>query len=342
MGRITVFVADGCSHCKRTTSALEARKLPFTVISITQYPAKHNDMMSLSRQMSTPQVFFNTRHVGGADATIALLHEWDLSCKAAARQGNNDATECASSGQYSSVSKKSKSSSKQSSTSKRPVYASVMERYMAEIGTQHDPNDKRFEVPDYKPIVAEPSSPRVESQEHCVDLPGGDKSTVLEMTEMLKVYVKHQDNKIGKIIYKRTFHGLQVVKAARIVFATTDKEAVKFAWQLLQLGIFHSIDGMNKFESTALYRMHCYETPAILNSYCDWTENVDSDSMRMLNRLIVMLQEIEMAVTDRNGLADLKKAVTLADYPVFEEAVCELQRVDLKGMNDTTKIVSTP
>jgi glutaredoxin len=342
MGRITVFVADGCSHCKRTISALEARKLPFTVINITQYPPKRADMMSLSRQMSTPQVFFNTRHVGGADATIALLHEWDLSCNAADRKGSCDVTVCSSGSHHSSGSKKSKGSKSSSSSGKLPVYESVSERYMAEIGKYHDPVDKRFEVPNYKPIVAEPSPPRVYSQEHCVDLPGGDTSTIVEMTEMLKDLIKHSDNTIGKITYKRSFHGLEVVTAARIVLSITDKEAVKFASQLLQLGIFHSVEDVNKFESRALYRMHCYSTPDILNSYRVWTENVDADSMRLLNRLTVMLQEIKMAVTDCNGLVNLKKAVALPQYPIFEEAICELQRVDLKGMNDRRKIVSTP
>lgn len=353
MGRITIFAADGCSDCKHTVAALQARKLPFTVISITQYPSKRADMLSLSMRMSTPQVFFNTRHVGGADATIALLQEWDEACRPLADSTSSSDGTVSSAGSQSSGSKKQSKSS--SSGKKGPVYASVYERYMAEIGKQHDPVDKRFAVPDaMHPAVAvvvvaeEPRPPRVESEEYCVRLPGSDQSTVMEMTEMLKDLIKHGDNPVGATTtYKRSFYGRQVIKAVRGVFDLSDKGGVVFAEQLLNLGIFHSLEtagvSNNKtLDSNALYRLQCNDTPDILNSYRVWTEHTDSDSMRLLDRLISMLQEIELAVTDERRVKNLKKALTLPGFPAFEEAVCELQGVDLKGMNDAKKLVRFP
>ena len=81
MGRITVFSTDGCPHCKRVKVALLSRDMPFIDISLTKHPHKRQDMMALSDRVSTPQVFFNTRHVGGADETIALLEEWNADNK---------------------------------------------------------------------------------------------------------------------------------------------------------------------------------------------------------------------------------------------------------------------
>jgi glutaredoxin len=77
MGRIKIFTTDGCSHCTRTKVAFEHRGMPYTEISLIKYPHKIEDMRRLSGCMSTPQVFFNTRYIGGTDDTLKILEEWD-------------------------------------------------------------------------------------------------------------------------------------------------------------------------------------------------------------------------------------------------------------------------
>ena len=62
--------------------------------------------------------------------------------------------------------------------------------------------------------------------------------------------------------------------------------------------------------------------------------------MRMLNQLVHMMQVIEATVIDETGAMNRKKAQSLPLYSVFEEALCELQGVNLNGMADRTKIVS--
>jgi hypothetical protein len=195
--------------------------------------------------------------------------------------------------------------------------------------------------------VPESSPPRVESQEHCVTLPGECNSTVLEVTEMLKDLIKQNvSNTVGAITYKRSFFGHQVIEVFRGVFEVSEKGAFVLAQQILHLGIFHALlqqagrsSTPTTFESNALYRLQCHDTPDILNSYRFWTERTDTDSMRLMNRLLTMLQEIEMKVTDEVGNTNFKKAVSLAEFAVFEEAVCELQGVDMNGMDDVTKLV---
>ena len=79
MGRITVFSLDDCPHCRRVKGALKEKGFSFVEISLSSYPQKRGDMISLSDRLSVPQVFFNDRHIGGADDTVTLLErpEWN-------------------------------------------------------------------------------------------------------------------------------------------------------------------------------------------------------------------------------------------------------------------------
>lgn len=42
------------------------RDLPFVTINIDEHPDRRADMMKLASQFSVPQVFFNSKHIGGA------------------------------------------------------------------------------------------------------------------------------------------------------------------------------------------------------------------------------------------------------------------------------------
>lgn len=66
MGRITIFGSSSCSHCTRAKGALMIRDLPFIDIDIDEHPDRRDDMMKLASQFSVPQVFFNSKYIGGA------------------------------------------------------------------------------------------------------------------------------------------------------------------------------------------------------------------------------------------------------------------------------------
>eukprot|EP01013_Petalomonas_cantuscygni_P043540 TRINITY_DN8284_c0_g2_i1.p1 TRINITY_DN8284_c0_g2~~TRINITY_DN8284_c0_g2_i1.p1 ORF type:complete len:559 (-),score=118.02 TRINITY_DN8284_c0_g2_i1:131-1807(-) len=72
MGRITVFSTNTCPHCARAKEILKRHGAPFTNISLTDHPDRRPDMLALSDRMSVPQIFFNSRHIGGADDLQAL------------------------------------------------------------------------------------------------------------------------------------------------------------------------------------------------------------------------------------------------------------------------------
>jgi len=148
MGRITIFSAgSSCSHSDRCKNALRLRNIPFVEISVTQHPHKLSDMMSLCHgKTSTPQVFFQTRHIGGADDCIRVLQEWDHSSK----------------------------------------YPSARARFEAEIANFPDPSNPKFEVPPQETSdTAQNSGHLSRPNEYCVPM-GDKLYSVRQVTERLK------------------------------------------------------------------------------------------------------------------------------------------------------------
>ena len=60
--------------------------------------------------------------------------------------------------------------------------------------------------------------------------------------------------------------------------------------------------------------------------------------MALLKRLKKQLNAILKDHTDENGKIDYMAASTHRDFPVFEEAVCELQGVDYENMSHHLKL----
>ena len=302
MGRITIFSADGCPHCKRVKVALSARDIPFAEISVTRYPQKRQDMLALSDRVSTPQVFFNTRHVGGANETIALLETWDR---------------------------------------EKDVFASPYERYMAEIGKHFDPSNPRLALPTAEDAVVPEVNPVKRGDQLSVELPTGKRVTVVEATEMLKAILPSRDNLQRMTRYKKAFTGKEAVTMLSAQLGVPKEKIIAFGVRLQDQNLLHSIvDGLIFDDSDDLFRLQCFATPDVINSYRIWTENVDQDAMSLVNRLSNLMNKIENDETNGDGSIDYEKTVKSPLYPIFEDAVCELQAVDIQCMDDKTKTVS--
>jgi glutaredoxin len=327
-GRITIFSLPDCPHCQRTKSALTVRQIPYTEINLSIHPSARTFMLQLADRLSVPQVFFNERHIGGADETIAVLEEWD----------------------------------KDGTTTE---YQSALERYTSEIASQPDPTDPRLQVPTTPPVMESSldlSNHRSQSNKKVITLPDGTTTaTVLEITEQLKQNLPcHQNLKHMFTVYKRSFTGQQAVGALQAHYHNiTREQAIDFfETQLLARTILRHVcdDGQKKCHKHDLnntyYRLQCHHTPSVLNSYRVWTTEQpttttatavvdDSDqqyAMALVQRWKRLLGAIESAVTDAvTATVDYKKAVEVPEYAVFEEAVCELQQVNMLAMDDNTR-----
>ena len=258
-------------------------------------------MLSLSDRLTVPQVFFNDHHIGGADETLNFL---------------------------------------QRIQQESPTGTAADEYYKAHIASKPDPTDPRLAVPTTPPVQETPAPPR--DAEHSVPLPNGQKATVLQVVQLLRTVLPRANLKHNLTVYKNCFRGDEAVVAFQATFPEirTDQDAVAFGKMLLNRKIIRHVAEEKHFihSKNRYYRLHCYHKPHVLNSYRVWSERVDPDCMSLVKRLKTMLGRVQSAVTDRAGRVNYSKAKNQELYPVFEEAVCELQGVDMAQMNERTKL----
>lgn len=289
MGKIIVFALQECPHCKRGKAYLTERGIPYVEISLSSHPDKRTDMLSLADRLTVPQFFFNEAHIGGADDLIDFVDNVE----------------------------------------KEKKYATALEYYDKEIKGKPDPTDPRLQVPTTPPVVEKPPPPR--DNEKSVSMPDGTKATVLDVTIQLDKLLTHQDLKHNFTVYKNSVKGTEAIDAFKDMFGLkTDSEAIEFGNMLIETKIMKHVTGDHGFKKENLfYRLQCYETPNVLNSFRIWTERVDPDSMSLLKRLKKLLGKVESAATDNQGLLNYKNAHKNENWSLFEEAVCELQGVNM-------------
>lgn len=65
---IVIFTKPGCGHCARAKAALEAKSMPYA-----ELPSSPRILRALPGARSTPQVFVDGKHIGGADELQAWI-----------------------------------------------------------------------------------------------------------------------------------------------------------------------------------------------------------------------------------------------------------------------------
>lgn len=65
---------------------------------------------------------------------------------------------------------------------------------------------------------------------------------------------------------------------------------------------------------------------------------MDPDAAALLIRLKKIMGKVESDCTDENGLLDYVAATKHEKYFVFEEAVCELQKINIESMSSDEKL----
>jgi len=321
MGRVTVFGTAGCPHCTLAKAALQSRNIPYVEIDLERYPSRRNDVLSLSDRLSVPQVFFNDRHVGGADDLITLLEGWE-------RQERNPAD----------------------------AVEDPLEKYRREIESQPDPDDRRLRLPTSEDDGGTASGSianllrqqRTPEEINCVRMPNGQLCSVLDVTQTLRRILDSRDRHYQARTYRSCFVNTEAVEAiAKHYQCSTEGEAVEFG-RLLQNRhkVLDHVWGHHDFTNDGHYffRLQCYSQPDVLNSYRIWTDSVETDPEgcgALMLRLKRMLDTVIGKHTDtENGLVDyLGARQDDEDFPVFEEAVCELQAVNMGKMSERGRLV---
>ena len=71
--RITFFAKPGCQHCARARKMLQAKDYRFEEIAIGSSGISYSSLQAVTGRGTTPQVYIDGRHIGGADELAAWL-----------------------------------------------------------------------------------------------------------------------------------------------------------------------------------------------------------------------------------------------------------------------------
>jgi hypothetical protein len=282
---------------------LKDRDIPFLEISLTKYPEKRVDMLSLSDKLTLPQMFINSAYVGGLSGTMRVLKSWETG-------------------------------------GRRPV--EMYKSLVAHSSDPTDPRLQLPTTPPAVASPPPPRETDVISIPAAGEGQPVHKMSVLEMTELLKCIVPRKDLKYNLTSYKKSFRGKTFVDSLMNHFLISRPSAVEFAKTLQKdFYLLNHVVKEHDFEDTKslFFRLQCDQTPNVLNSYRVWTERVDPDPISLLRRLKKQLYKILKAHTNKDGKVNYKEAAHHEDFPAFEEAACELQAVDLGNMSNDSKLV---
>ena len=71
--KIIIYTSDNCSFCQSAKAIFKEKKLKFKEINISKDEKLKNEMIKKSKGMMTvPQIFINSKHIGGYEELIDL------------------------------------------------------------------------------------------------------------------------------------------------------------------------------------------------------------------------------------------------------------------------------
>lgn len=303
MGRITIFTGNDVNS-KHAVRELERRKLPFEEISLSAYPDRLPDVVALGDIPSVPQVFFNTRYVGGVDNTKKELRRWDRSGR----------------------------------------YDTPLAKYQAEIQTGFDPSNERLALPNdsSEAKVISHASLSVLSPTN-IPLPDGTMTSLRDITEKLKNSIHTMELRRAGVLHRNVFTGAMGTEVFMTSLGISEEEAVKFGNVLMDNQVIQPLKKMNRNktfanDSQAFYRLQCFQVPSVLNSYCFWQGSPTTNPLKLSVDLTHLLDDIETSAVDKRGLLNYDNAKGHELFPLFEESVCELQKVNVENMTEQDKL----
>ena len=73
--KIIIYTSDNCSFCHSAKAILKKKKLKFEEINISKDDKLKNEMIKKSNGiMTVPQIFINSKHIGGFKELIDLTN----------------------------------------------------------------------------------------------------------------------------------------------------------------------------------------------------------------------------------------------------------------------------
>ena len=271
MGRITVFTRSDDLNSRQLVKELEQRSLPYVEIDVAEYPSKQADLQVVGVGVPcVPQVFFNTRYIGGLRACrLELQQSWD-SCTR---------------------------------------YHSPFDKYQAEIASGFDPNNIHLALPlhpnnnnnnsqqQQQVVVQEPTA-KARKMKRCMKLPDGSTVTIRQMLEHLQEWMALRPTTRGSGGHYQqqqdelSFTGRMLVSCLEGIWHVSKLEAIRFAERLSKEGLIRHVDVQQfppghrssfKYSHEHDYYLQCHAQPNLLNSYLTWPTALGSDKNKNNN-----------------------------------------------------------
>ena len=73
LGQVLVFSITGCPFCVRTKRLLNDLEVPFVDVNLEKIPERRYEMQEKTGRRTVPQIFFNSKHIGGYDDLRKLV-----------------------------------------------------------------------------------------------------------------------------------------------------------------------------------------------------------------------------------------------------------------------------
>ena len=79
MSKVEIYTKGYCPYCHRAKALLDSKGVSYTEYSLDQHPELRDEMISRSSGGYTvPQIFINSKHIGGCDDMFALEYQQKL------------------------------------------------------------------------------------------------------------------------------------------------------------------------------------------------------------------------------------------------------------------------
>ncbi|HEY1709697.1 MAG TPA: glutaredoxin 3 [Rhizomicrobium sp.] len=78
MAPIKIYTTPICPYCVRAKALLKKKGAPYEEIDVFMDPDRREEMETVSKRRTVPQIFIGDRHVGGCDDLYALEQQGKL------------------------------------------------------------------------------------------------------------------------------------------------------------------------------------------------------------------------------------------------------------------------
>jgi glutaredoxin len=281
-------------HCRRVKATLAAKQWPYVDISLTYYPTAKSAMLKLADRLTVPQVFFNELHVGGSSDLHAFDESGDL------------------------------------------------DRMYAEMAGSAPPMSALFALPTVDPIAGPSAAPALTEPPICIAGECSSYSNVLRRLlgsegDGSGPKLEIIDRSVRMRTVRRSFSGKHLVDVLLELFPALSgrAEAVQVGSMLFDSQMFAHVSLSHAFmdDDSVLYRLQADAEPLLLNSWRVWGDRVEPDALAMLSRCRKQLSAIiTLHSNPTTGLVAYDAVAADPAFLAFEEAVCEVQAVQLPSM----------